>query len=115
MPTHIADLPQCMGMRSPNFHYSADPHDISAQIDLIGMPWLMIREDLSAAPIGGDARQPEVLVRTRNVTDPCTVGAGCYGRRRCLRWRAQVRASIRTRLSEASTAIVTSTAGTRRT
>jgi hypothetical protein len=43
-------------MRSPNFHYSADPHDISAQIDLIGMPWLMIREDPSAAPIGGSAR-----------------------------------------------------------
>jgi hypothetical protein len=42
-----------MGMRSPNFHYSADPHDISAQIDLIGMPWLIIREDPSAAPIGG--------------------------------------------------------------
>jgi hypothetical protein len=40
-------------MRSPNFHYSADPHDISAQIDLIGMRWLMIREDPSAAPIGG--------------------------------------------------------------
>ena len=34
---------------------------------------------------------------------------------RCLRWRVQVRASIRTRLSEASTAIVTSTAGTQRT
>jgi hypothetical protein len=33
-------------MRSPNFHhYSADAHDISAQIDLIGMPRLIIRED----------------------------------------------------------------------
>jgi hypothetical protein len=42
-----------MGMRLPNFHYSADPYDISAQIDLIGMPWLMIREDPSAAPISG--------------------------------------------------------------
>jgi hypothetical protein len=35
-----------MGMRSSNFHhYSADAYDISAQIGLIGMPWLMIRED----------------------------------------------------------------------
>jgi hypothetical protein len=42
----FADLSQCMGMRSSNFHhYSADAHDISAQIDLIGMPWRMIRED----------------------------------------------------------------------
>jgi hypothetical protein len=43
---------------------SADPHDISAQIDLIGMPWLMIREDPSAAPIGGSA---SVLAKLRDL------------------------------------------------
>jgi hypothetical protein len=32
---------------------SADPDDISAQIDLIGVPWLMIGEEPSAAPNGG--------------------------------------------------------------
>jgi len=35
---------------------SADPDDASAQIDLIGVPWLMISEEPSAAPNGGSAR-----------------------------------------------------------
>jgi hypothetical protein len=35
---------------------SADPDDVSAQIDLIGVPWLMIGEEPSAASIGGSAR-----------------------------------------------------------
>jgi len=39
----------------------------------------------------------------------------CYARRRCPLWRLRVLASIRTRLSEASATIVTSTAGTQRT
>jgi hypothetical protein len=46
-----------------------------------------------------------------DVTELPPAGARCYGRRR-LRWRVQVPASIHTELSEASTAIVTSTAGT---
>jgi hypothetical protein len=33
-----------------NARYSADPDDIGAQIDLIGVPWLMIGEDASSAP-----------------------------------------------------------------
>ena len=41
--------------------------------------------------------------------------AGCHGRPWCRRPRVQVRASTRTRLSEAKTTIVTSTAGTQRT
>ncbi len=40
---------------------SADPDDVSAQIDLIGVPWLMIGEEPSAAPNGGDARQGNVV------------------------------------------------------
>jgi hypothetical protein len=31
-----------MTMRSANARYSADPGGVSAQIDLIGVPWLMI-------------------------------------------------------------------------
>jgi len=31
----------------------ADPDDASAQIDLLGVPWLMISEEPSAAPNGG--------------------------------------------------------------
>jgi hypothetical protein len=34
----------------------ADPDDASAQIDLIGVPWLMIGEEPSAAPNGGSVR-----------------------------------------------------------
>jgi hypothetical protein len=34
----------------------ADPDDITAQIDPIGVPWLMIGEEPSAAPNGGSAR-----------------------------------------------------------
>jgi hypothetical protein len=33
--------------------YSADPDDASAQIDLLGVPWLMIGEEPSAASNGG--------------------------------------------------------------
>jgi hypothetical protein len=39
---------------------SADLDDITAQIDPIGVPWLMIGEELSAAPNGGCARHFEV-------------------------------------------------------
>ena len=35
---------------------SATPDDVSAQIDLIRVPWLMIGEEPSAAPIGGYVR-----------------------------------------------------------
>jgi hypothetical protein len=34
-------------------HRHADPDDIGAQIDLIGLPWLMIGADPSSAPNGG--------------------------------------------------------------
>ena len=34
---------------------SADPDDVSAQIDLIGVPWLMIGEEPSAAPNDGSS------------------------------------------------------------
>jgi hypothetical protein len=40
-------------MGSWNELRSADPNDISEQIDLIGVPCLMIGYDPSAAPIGG--------------------------------------------------------------
>jgi hypothetical protein len=40
-------------MRRRNSLTSADPDDVSAQIDLIGVPWLMIGEEPSAAPNGG--------------------------------------------------------------
>jgi hypothetical protein len=36
-----------------NAVFSADPDGVSAQIDLIGVPWLMIGEDPSSAPNGG--------------------------------------------------------------
>jgi len=40
----------------------ADPDDVSAQIDLIGVPSLMIGEEPSAAPNGGSARvHPDLL------------------------------------------------------
>ena len=35
---------------------SADPDDVSEQGDLIGVPWLMISEEPSAAPNGGTVR-----------------------------------------------------------
>jgi hypothetical protein len=46
-----------------NAHYSADPDDVSAQIDLIGVPWLMIGEKPSAAPNGGYSRARKVGLR----------------------------------------------------
>jgi hypothetical protein len=46
-----------MTMRSANVRYSADPDDVSAQIDLLGVPRLMIGVELSAAPSGGSARR----------------------------------------------------------
>jgi hypothetical protein len=33
-----------------------DPDDASAQIDLIGVPWMIISREPSAAPNGGSAR-----------------------------------------------------------
>ena len=36
-----------------NARYSADPDGVSAQIDLIGVPWLNIGFEPSAAPNGG--------------------------------------------------------------
>jgi hypothetical protein len=32
-------------MRSANARHSADPVDVSAHIDLIGVPWLMTRAE----------------------------------------------------------------------
>ena len=43
-------------MRADDVLISADPDDASAQIDLLGVPWLMISEEPSAAPNGGTAR-----------------------------------------------------------
>jgi hypothetical protein len=43
-------------MRLGNARYSADPDGVSAQIDLIGVPWLNIGFEPSAAPNGGSAR-----------------------------------------------------------
>jgi hypothetical protein len=44
-----------------------DPDDVSAQIDLIGLPWLMIGEEPSAAPnerrISHTASKPTVTPR----------------------------------------------------
>jgi hypothetical protein len=37
-------------IRQSNALLSADPDDASAQIDLLGVPWLMISEEPSAAP-----------------------------------------------------------------
>jgi hypothetical protein len=42
-PSRAAELKQRRSL-------SADPDDISAQIDLIGVPWLMTGEEPSAAP-----------------------------------------------------------------
>jgi hypothetical protein len=42
-------------MCKSNVLYSADPDDVSAQIDLIGVPWLMIGEEPSAAPNHGSS------------------------------------------------------------
>jgi hypothetical protein len=43
--------------------YQSDPDDASAQINLIGMPWLKIGEEPSAAPIGGSASVLPNLLR----------------------------------------------------
>jgi hypothetical protein len=51
-----------MNMLPTNSHaladarYSADPDDISAQIDLIGMPWLKVGFESLAAQNGGYVR-----------------------------------------------------------
>ena len=45
-----------MSMYRCNVLYSADPDDVNAQINLIGVPWLMIRFESSAAQNGGSAR-----------------------------------------------------------
>jgi hypothetical protein len=45
-----------MTMRSDNARHPADLDDVSAQIGLIGVLWLMISEEPSAAPNGGFAR-----------------------------------------------------------
>jgi len=44
-----------------NALYSADPDGVSAQIDLIGVPWLNIGFEPSAAPNGGYARAPAFM------------------------------------------------------
>jgi hypothetical protein len=45
---------------APHDHlaYQTDPDDISAQIDMIGLPWLVIGEDPSAAPNGSARGYP---------------------------------------------------------
>jgi hypothetical protein len=53
------------GYALSKLRYSAHPHDISAQIDLIGMPLLMIREIPSDAPIGGYLLAPMILLVTQ--------------------------------------------------
>ena len=45
-----------MKMRTGNAFNSEDADDVSAQIDLIGVSWLMIGEEPSAAQNGGTAR-----------------------------------------------------------
>jgi hypothetical protein len=51
-----------------NARYSADPDGVSAQIDLIGVPWLNIGFEPSAAPNGGDARAVDVGAGSLTVT-----------------------------------------------
>jgi hypothetical protein len=64
-----------MGMRSPNFHYSADPHDISAQIDLFCAPERTVANVAAPVQIGGDARAhlviPSTLCYDRGPTTLC--------------------------------------------
>jgi hypothetical protein len=55
--------------------FSADPDDVSAQIDLIGAPWLVTGEEPSAAPIGGDARCATVEAGSPGVTASLAAGA----------------------------------------
>jgi hypothetical protein len=45
---------RCQLSQTPALH--ANPDDVSAQIDLIGVAWLMIGEELSGAPNCGSAR-----------------------------------------------------------
>jgi hypothetical protein len=42
-----------ISMNAPGIHSSADPDGASAQIDVIGVPWLMVGEEPSAAPNAG--------------------------------------------------------------
>jgi hypothetical protein len=46
-----------MKMRTGNAFNSEDADDVSAQIDLIGVSWLMIGEEPSAAQNGGSRAQ----------------------------------------------------------
>jgi hypothetical protein len=41
---------QRTSMCTAHVRYSADPDDVSAQIDLVGVPWLVISDELSRAP-----------------------------------------------------------------
>jgi hypothetical protein len=87
------------------------PSDVPDRVTALESRLSAIEQRVGTGP--GAADLDEQIAQVRR--DKCTVGTGCYRRRRCLRWRVQVRASIRTRLSEASTATVTSSAGTQRT
>jgi hypothetical protein len=52
----------------PDVLNSADPDDASAQIDLMGVPWLMISEEPSAAPNGGDVRVERLTSQLQNAS-----------------------------------------------
>jgi hypothetical protein len=57
--------------------HQPDPDGVSAQIDLIGVPWLNIGFEPSAAPNGGDGRGRQWVAGT-----PCDrlVGVGPHDR-----------------------------------
>jgi hypothetical protein len=47
---------------------SADQDDASVQIDLLGVPWLMISEEPSAAPNSGSERFAQIEDQSRCVS-----------------------------------------------
>ena len=55
MPDRAGDRGAVFLVLAPHDHlaYQTDADDVSAQIDLFGVPWLMIGEEPSAAPNGG--------------------------------------------------------------
>jgi hypothetical protein len=66
-------------MRHDNTLNSADPDGVSAQIDLIGVPWLNIGFEPSAAPNGGDACAAVAGRRSHNVTRRARIGWAAWG------------------------------------
>src|SRR5215469_12997594 len=69
MPDHAGDRGAVFLALAPHDHlaYQADPDDVSGLSDLIGVLWLMIGEELLAAPDGGSARELPSASRLRSV------------------------------------------------